>query len=423
MIKNTGNQRVVIINFIILTAIFILNILPANAQILKPFGGTITRIIPCTSGLLLEIGGSSGGSYAFGHISLANPFLLKNGACVLGVAAPLAGLACITYDPWGNKVFLGANGEVVQLGGSNTCSVDTTTLPQENLPTEITPPYNTVTGPSSVSSPVINSISPSEAAAGGANFDLTVSGSNFTSGSVVKWNDADKPTVYISTTELKTSISASDISNSGINLVSVVNPDGGASLISIFTVTAPGSTIPATGYPTTQPYIPAQPSTPATSTKGMTFPVNVTVISAVKVRSGPHTTSALSGTKYLVAGDVFVAVNKVVGDMVDGINEWWVTSKGNYVWSGATRVGGTVSSGPSGPYTVKDYPATISVTASSANVRSQPSASAPVVRTMTAGRTFTAITWALGDSISGQAKWWVTSDKYYVWVGATGQRP
>jgi hypothetical protein len=79
--------------------------------------------------------------------------------------------------------------------------------------------------------PTITSISPTSTTAGGADFTLTVNGSNFVNSSVVRWNDTDLTTTFVSTTQLTADIPASDITNAGKNIITVSNsaPGGGIS--------------------------------------------------------------------------------------------------------------------------------------------------------------------------------------------------
>ena len=72
--------------------------------------------------------------------------------------------------------------------------------------------------------PVINSISPSSVAAGGAGFVLTVNGSNFNGNSVVLWNGSPRVTVMISSTQLQGMINSADIAAPGTVQISVVDP-------------------------------------------------------------------------------------------------------------------------------------------------------------------------------------------------------
>ena len=88
--------------------------------------------------------------------------------------------------------------------------------------------------------PLVFFINPSSATAGGPGFTLTVDGINFTSGSVVRWNGADRTTTFVSSTQLTTTIPASDIAAAGTADVTVFNPSpgGGTSSALTFTITA-----------------------------------------------------------------------------------------------------------------------------------------------------------------------------------------
>jgi hypothetical protein len=98
----------------------------------------------------------------------------------------------------------------------------------------ITPP------PTHNPSPVLTSISPTGATAGGAGFTLTVNGSSFISGSVVKWGGSNRTTTYVRSTQLTAAISASDIASAGTVQVTVFNPTpgGGTSSALTFTINA-----------------------------------------------------------------------------------------------------------------------------------------------------------------------------------------
>ena len=75
--------------------------------------------------------------------------------------------------------------------------------------------------------PAITALSPGAADAGGADFTLTVDGSNFINDSVVRWNGTDRTTTYISATKLTTDILAADIATAGTSSVTVFNPAPG----------------------------------------------------------------------------------------------------------------------------------------------------------------------------------------------------
>jgi hypothetical protein len=88
--------------------------------------------------------------------------------------------------------------------------------------------------------PTIGSISPATSGAGGASFELTVNGTNFDAGSIVRWNGQDRATTFVSSTQLRAQILASDLQAPGQYPVTVFNPltGGGLSNAVNFTVTA-----------------------------------------------------------------------------------------------------------------------------------------------------------------------------------------
>ncbi|GAB2771577.1 hypothetical protein GCM10027175_06340 [Hymenobacter latericoloratus] len=88
--------------------------------------------------------------------------------------------------------------------------------------------------------PVLTAVSPTSIAAGSNGFVLTVTGSGFTSGSVVRFNGADRPTTFVSATQLTATIPASDVVQAGTYPVTVANPaPGGGSSGSVGFVVTP----------------------------------------------------------------------------------------------------------------------------------------------------------------------------------------
>jgi hypothetical protein len=75
--------------------------------------------------------------------------------------------------------------------------------------------------------PVLSSINPSSAAAGGPAFTLSLVGSNFIGFSVVRWNGVARATNFINATHLSVIISSIDIATAGISTVTVFNPAPG----------------------------------------------------------------------------------------------------------------------------------------------------------------------------------------------------
>ena len=88
--------------------------------------------------------------------------------------------------------------------------------------------------------PSLSSIAPTSRTAGSAAFSLAVNGSNFSNVSKVRWNGAERPTTFVSATQLTAQIPASDIATVGSAQVSVVNPapGGGASQALAFAINA-----------------------------------------------------------------------------------------------------------------------------------------------------------------------------------------
>jgi hypothetical protein len=97
-----------------------------------------------------------------------------------------------------------------------------------------------ITGPSNPS-PTASSLTPSKVVAGGLDFEVFVSGSNFVSSSVVEWNSSPRATAFVSGSRLVVLITAADIASAGSAQITVTNPapGGGTSSQLAFTVSAP----------------------------------------------------------------------------------------------------------------------------------------------------------------------------------------
>lgn len=87
--------------------------------------------------------------------------------------------------------------------------------------------------------PVISSLLPSAANAGGPAFTLDVSGSGFLSNSTVEWNGAPLATTYVSASQLTASVTANLITSAGSSAVTVSNGSGLSSNSITFTVNQP----------------------------------------------------------------------------------------------------------------------------------------------------------------------------------------
>lgn len=117
---------------------------------------------------------------------------------------------------------------------------------------------NTVSHTIAYPVPVLNSISPTSAAAGSPQLFVICQGSGFFSGSRVRWNGSDLPTLFVNPGQLTASLFASNMVSGGISNVTVFNPapGGGSSAARTFTVNNPvpvlGSISPAS-VPVGQP--------------------------------------------------------------------------------------------------------------------------------------------------------------------------
>ena len=98
--------------------------------------------------------------------------------------------------------------------------------------------------------PATTSLSPGSAIAGDPGFTLTVNGSGFLYGSIVRWNGADRPTTWISPVELQAAITASDIASAGQAAVTVFTPPpgGGESAPRVFNVNETFLDVPTTHF-------------------------------------------------------------------------------------------------------------------------------------------------------------------------------
>jgi hypothetical protein len=75
-----------------------------------------------------------------------------------------------------------------------------------------------------VSQPLV----PGSAQPGGPDFTITINGAGFAPAAAVLWNGTPLPTTFISSTQLRADVSASDIAKAGSGSVSVINPGPGS---------------------------------------------------------------------------------------------------------------------------------------------------------------------------------------------------
>lgn len=96
--------------------------------------------------------------------------------------------------------------------------------------------------------PAITALAPQSAMPGGSAFTLTVNGTGFVAGSLVRWDGVNRPTTFVSATQLTAAIDAANIATAGTANVTVFNPapGGGTSNAAPFVI---GNPIPViTGF-------------------------------------------------------------------------------------------------------------------------------------------------------------------------------
>jgi len=92
--------------------------------------------------------------------------------------------------------------------------------------------------PTGLVTPTISSLNPASVAVNSAQTTLTVNGSNFVSGAVVKWETISLATTFYSANQLTAVIPAGYLTGLGNVNVTVVNPSGATSAKAVFTVTS-----------------------------------------------------------------------------------------------------------------------------------------------------------------------------------------
>ncbi len=163
--------------------------------------------------------------------------------------------------------------------------------------------------------PTLASLSPLNAIVGGAGFTLTINGTNFVNNATVKWNGADRPTMFVNSTQVTASITAADISATGTANITVTNPDptNGASSALSFAINNPAPTITGINPASTQ----AGNSTTILTVNGTNF-VNGTVARwngsdrATSVANSTQLTMVVSAVDLAAPGSANITVNNPV---------------------------------------------------------------------------------------------------------------
>ncbi|MBI3427701.1 MAG: hypothetical protein HY011_32665 [Acidobacteria bacterium] len=127
--------------------------------------------------------------------------------------------------------------------------------------------------------PALTALTPGGVVAGGVAFTLTVNGTNFAPGSVVRWNGAARTTTFISPTQPNAAIPASDIAGTGAVNIMVFTPAPGGGTSSALSFTVAGQALPVPALAN------LSPGFAATGSTGFTLAVTGTnFVSSSKVR-------------------------------------------------------------------------------------------------------------------------------------------
>lgn len=131
--------------------------------------------------------------------------------------------------------FVAGDSLVATLPASALTEIGTFALNVRNSPDALSLPFLfSVVSPGA---PVVQSVSPSVAAAGTPSLQLHVFGVNFLSDAVVRVNGVNRETIFISSTELVTTLGPTDLQNAGTLAITVATSQGGSGAVT-FTVFA-----------------------------------------------------------------------------------------------------------------------------------------------------------------------------------------
>jgi hypothetical protein len=153
--------------------------------------------------------------------------------------------------------------------------------------------------------PIITSLSPASAPAGGAQFTLIVNGTNFNSNTYIRWESTWPGTAYISPTQLKTIISASQIATAGtVSIVTYIPGGSGYSAAAFFTINPVPPTITSMspssvteGYPGVTIAVTGKAFIPGVTAMWNTTPLEAVYISPTQLSiSVPVSLLTSSGT-------------------------------------------------------------------------------------------------------------------------------
>ena len=199
------------------------------------------------------------------------------------------------------------NGSVIQVNGSNRTTTFvsgtqlTASIPSGDIAStgtlniRVINPGGLTSGtlPFAVNNPVpsLASISPSTVSPGSAGFTLTLTGTNFISGSVVQVNGTSRTTTFVSGTQLTAAIAASDVASAGSVSITVLNPTPGGGTSSALTLTI-ANPVPSLGN--------ISPASATAGSSGLTLTVNggnFVTGSVVRVNGANRSTTFVSAAQ------------------------------------------------------------------------------------------------------------------------------
>jgi hypothetical protein len=147
---------------------------------------------------------------------------------------------------------------------------------------------------SSSNMPILRSISPSSVQAGSSGQTVTLTGTNFFADSQVQFNGSNRPTNFVSGTQLSVQLSSSDLGQAGQGALNVVNSEGGGWTSNTLNLTiTPGTTSPPT-LTAISPVSAVAGSGPVTLTA---TGANFVSTSVVQVNGANRSTTFVSGTQ------------------------------------------------------------------------------------------------------------------------------
>ena len=133
-----------------------------------------------------------------------------------------------------STTFVNSGQLTAQVASNLVASPGTAQITVANTPTAITPATTFTIS----SAPVINSLSPSSATAGGPTFTLSVTGSGFVNGSTVQWAGSALATTFVNSTLLTATVPSNLIATAGSANITVLNPGDILSPAVSFTINA-----------------------------------------------------------------------------------------------------------------------------------------------------------------------------------------